>query len=342
MEITDLKRIPDLWENFVSQNRASGFLQSLAWAHFESHHFREVKGIGLLENGMLQAGAVVHRYIFHDGFDMLYIPQGPVLDYFSTSGEKLLELILQNITKLAKKSTTHIRLEPRLLKEETPNWFSKKFQKAFMNLQPRFTHVIDLTLSAEEISAQMKPKGRYNIRLAKKHGVHIHELLAPEGVDVFNTLYRETRKRQQFGVDCDAHIKLMATFLPSHMLRCFLAFHEGKPLASALTIDFGKRRTYYLGASTDEKKNLMAPSLLQYEMMLEAKQHGISEYDLWGVSKDENDRSDLWYGISRFKSQFGGKRLELIGAHDFVLNPTLYQKFIAKYEWENVSNFVEK
>ena len=87
-----------------------------------------------------------------------------------------------------------------------------------------------------------------------------------------------------------------------------------------------------MGASQEMKENIGASSILHYEILMDAKKCGIAQYDLWGVAKDEADPRDLWHGISRFKSQFGGERLELAGAYDAVMNENLYALFSGKYE----------
>jgi lipid II:glycine glycyltransferase (peptidoglycan interpeptide bridge formation enzyme) len=53
--------------------------------------------------------------------------------------------------------------------------------------------------SAEDILASMHEKGRYNIRLAQKRGVHI-EAVSPteENLDIWMNLVRETTIRDSF------------------------------------------------------------------------------------------------------------------------------------------------
>jgi len=68
-----------------------------------------------------------------------------------------------------------------------------------------------------------------------------------------------------------------------------------------------------------------------------ARQHGCSEYDLWGIPDEEEavleahftDRSDGLWGVYRFKRGFGGKMDRSVGAWQRVYNPLLFRL----YQW---------
>ena len=90
--------------------------------------------------------------------------------------------------------------------------------------------------------------------------------------------------------------------------RLFFATHEDEPLAAMLVYTFGKKYWYMLGASTNEKHNLMASYLLQWEVMRWAKGRGYAYYDMVGVPKPENlGESDSLWGVYKFKAGFGGE-----------------------------------
>jgi lipid II:glycine glycyltransferase (peptidoglycan interpeptide bridge formation enzyme) len=108
--------------------------------------------------------------------------------------------------------------------------------------------------------------------------------------------------------------------------RAFLATasHEGEILAANVMIDFGDTRTYLHGASSNVKRNFMAPYLLHWELMKDAKSRGIAFYDWWGVAPIEADANHTWAGISRFKRGFGGEEISYPGTFDCVLRPWHY------------------
>src|SRR5439155_23651932 len=92
---------------------------------------------------------------------------------------------------------SHLRIEPRWL--SLPGFVSG-FRAipplADPYLEARDTRCIDLRPSEAAILAQMKPKGRYNIGLARRHGVSIIEDTSAQGLADFQYLYEETATRQ--------------------------------------------------------------------------------------------------------------------------------------------------
>ncbi len=105
--------------------------------------------------------------------------------------------------------------------------------------------------------------------------------------------------------------------------KLFLAEYQNKIIAANIVIFFGNRATYLHGASDFEYRNLMAPYLLHWQQILEAKKGGLSEYDFWGIDEKK------WPGLTRFKKGFGGKELEYIGAWDLVFDKKLYRVYKA-------------
>ncbi len=333
------QKLRDDFEKLAKENPISGFHQSFAWAKFQQEIGWESYKIGIFssEENKLIGGAVVYEFSFSDGTSFLYIPEGPILDYENEKNLHLqwtiFEIALHSIVKInEKEKTTHIRIEPRT--KTCPEWFLSKFTKAPINLQPKHTQVIDLCPSVEEILSQMKQKGRYNVNLAAKKGVSIKKVedISTKEIDIFFNLYAQTVDRNKFdGKD--------RNFFLSYLKNCkeFSNFYQanledGAVLAAAIVINYGHRSTYMYGASSNESKELMAPYLLHFEIMKDAKNNGYKEYDLWGIHASVEDKDHDWHGITRFKKQFGGEQLDFVGAYDYVLQEDLYKNFIKKHE----------
>jgi lipid II:glycine glycyltransferase (peptidoglycan interpeptide bridge formation enzyme) len=67
----------------------------------------------------------------------------------------------------------------------------------------------------------------------------------------------------------------------------------------------------------------MAPYLLHWELMRDAKACGLRFYDWWGVAPVEAENHP-WFGISRFKRGFGGEEVGALGTFDIVAKPVVY------------------
>ena len=159
----------------------------------------------------------------------------------------------------------------------------------------------------------MKPKTRYNTRLAEKKGVTVR---AWDDIEAFHKMMLVTGGRDGFGIHSLEYYKRAYELLqPKGLGEILVAEYEGKPLAALFVARNGHRAYYLYGASTDEERNRMPTYLLQWEAMKWAKARGCEEYDLWGVPDEDevNSRSQvkvrhdgLW-GVYRFKRGFGGE-----------------------------------
>jgi lipid II:glycine glycyltransferase (peptidoglycan interpeptide bridge formation enzyme) len=202
------------------------------------------------------------------------------------------------------------------------------------NIQPPRTIVISIKDNEEQILARMKPKCRYNIRLAEKKGITIRTW---DDISAFHEMMTVTGGRDNFGVHSKEYYqRAYELFHPKGICELLVAEYEGKPLASLMVFANGNRAWYVYGASNDHERNRMPTYLLQWEAVRWAKAHGCDEYDLWGVP-DENEetleanfesRHDGLWGVYRFKRGFGGQLKRAAQALDKVYNPLLYKLYL--------------
>ena len=202
------------------------------------------------------------------------------------------------------------------------------------NIQPPRTIIIDIRGSEEDVLARMKPKTRYNTRLAEKKGVTVR---AWDDIDSFHNMMLVTGGRDGFGIHSLEYYKRAYELLhPKGLGEILVAEYEGKPLAALFVARNGHRAYYLYGASTDEERNRMPTYLLQWEAMKWAKARGCEEYDLWGVPDEDEatleanfeSRHDGLWGVYRFKRGFGGELKRAAQAMDRVYNPLLYWAYL--------------
>ncbi len=216
---------------------------------------------------------------------------------------------------------------------------SLSFIPSPQNIQPPRTIILSIRENEDQILARMKPKCRYNIRLAEKKGVTVRVW---DNISAFYDMMTVTGGRDNFGVHSKAYYqRAYELFHPKGLCELLVAEYEGNPLASLMVFANGKRAWYVYGASNDHERNRMPTYLLQWEAIRWAKTRGCEEYDLWGVP-DENEetleanfevRHDGLWGVYRFKRGFGGELKRAAQAVDRVYNPLLYwlyTKFITR------------
>ncbi|MCL2127924.1 MAG: peptidoglycan bridge formation glycyltransferase FemA/FemB family protein, partial [Treponema sp.] len=211
------------------------------------------------------------------------------------------------------------------------------FRRAAADIQAADTVLVDLAPPSQDILAAMKPKWRYNIGLAEKRGVVVNSGGA-EGVDDFYRLLAETASRDGISIHSAAYYRALFEECPagaagggaepSARLRLYTAVHGGDTLAAIAALFRGKQAVYLYGASSNNKRNLMAPYALQWRAMTDAKAAGCTSYDLFGIPPGE-DPGHPMAGLYRFKTGFGGRIVHRSGSWDYPCKPALYALFRA-------------
>ncbi|MFH2104837.1 MAG: peptidoglycan bridge formation glycyltransferase FemA/FemB family protein, partial [Parcubacteria group bacterium] len=69
---------------------------------------------------------------------------------------------------------------------------------------------------------------------------------------------------------------------------------------------------------------LMAPHLLQWEAIKEAKKRDLQYYDFGGIAPADANKNHPWSGITRFKRGFGGEEQNWVGALELAYRPGWY------------------
>ncbi len=306
------------------------FLQSPEWARFQETNGREAVQTESGAYGFVHTLPIVGSYLYFPRF-----PGGNISDAQS---------ILKSLVLLAQqKKLGWIRVEPETEEivhvcEHVISLWRENEQirliKAPHDMQPRETFVVDISKSEEEILAQMKAKTRYNVRLAEKKGVRIFMTREKKYQDIFLTLIEATAKRQNILPHPKSYYEKMIAVFPAEKLMLFVAEYEGVVLAANLVLFAGDTATYLHGGTSDAHREVMAPVLLQWEQMREAKRRGCVWYDFGGVSvsaeiNSHQSKIAAWEGITRFKLGFSPDTIPTTfpGCYDMVVDQKRYELY---------------
>jgi lipid II:glycine glycyltransferase (peptidoglycan interpeptide bridge formation enzyme) len=220
-------------------------------------------------------------------------------------------------------------------------------------LQPARTIVLDLDKSEDDLLKAMKPKTRYNLRLAGRRGVVVRRAGTLDDLRAFYNLLEVTGERDEFGIHTFPYYEQMWKVFGPHAdnsALVLLAEHPDEqeraagPIAGLLALKFGREAIYMYGASANRGREHMPTYLLQWEAIRWAREQGCAVYDFWGIpdapaeegeegggeaakSSDSvspvNTRSGM-RGVYWFKKGFGGREIEYPGAYDYVYNRVGY------------------
>ena len=333
-------------------DNAASFLQSGFWGAFKARFGWEAlsfkvswKGCEVNSPLTVQPLLVLRRSMAAGfpggrGPSLAYIPWGPELPscYANDSAGELRGTAIKELALALRDflpgDTVFIRFDPPWYSEgadtAAPS-LPPPFIRSGADIQPPDTVLIDLAQSMDLIFEQMKPKWRYNARLALKKGVTVRRAAAEE-TGVFYKLLKETALRDGIAIHNLEYYQTLisdSSSLISHSqthVNLYLAEHEGDVLAGIVTLFRGREGVYLYGASSDKKRNLMAPYALQVKAMEDAKAYGCGVYDLFGIPPD-NDSSHPMAGLYQFKTGFGGKIIHRPGSWDYPCRPFIYSLF---------------
>lgn len=208
---------------------------------------------------------------------------------------------------------------------------TQNFFKSFEHMQPENTWILELQKDEEALLAQMSMRCRYNVRLAQKSGVIVESASFDDKMlDGFYQLYLLTGKRHGITFRSSAYFKNFLEILSkdsyARIYTATVEKDEKKLLSAGIVVYSGRKAIYMFGASSNELRNLKAPNLLVWQMMLDAKKAGFQEFDFFGIAPDD-DPKHPWAGITSFKKQFGGHQVDILGSFDLVLRPLEYKMF---------------
>ncbi len=334
-------------------DKAHSFLQSDFWSCFKGEHGWTSHRFDLtLDNSSQSSSLLVLVRRIPGGSCFGYVPHGPELDVHHNDRAFLLAELSEKLRPFLPRRCFFIRYDPPWYNLETmpveegavPSHYvdavrplvGRPLRRAIADVQPPDTVFVDLRPDEDAILASMKPKWRYNVRLAVKKGVMV-EKAGMEAIHEFYGLYRATSRRDRIVLHPESYYMRLFSLAQEHRMagmegtpdiRLWMAYHEGQSLAAIITLFLGTDAVYLYGASSNEKRNLMPAYALQWEAMRAAKTAGCTRYDLFGIPPND-DPSHPMSGLYKFKTGFGGTIAHRAGSWDYPLQAPGYFFFRA-------------
>jgi len=328
VKLTDSDKLR--YDEFVSTRNGS-FLQSWDWGEWQNqggkipHRF-----FVQADNDIMLAAQVLEHTVPRFGWKYLYIPYGPVfMDLLANDkNDGILRTLLDGL-RTQFPEALFIRLEPTY--DITYVLPAASYpMKPTKHIQPGKTLVVDLSKNDEELLAAMHPKTRYNIKVAQKNDVQILAIklqdAGTQDLERCINLIQETAKRQHYRNHSNKYFVDLFNFLKNQsnddslQAQIYFAVYQHTPIVTGVMIDFGQTRMYLYGGSGDQYRNMMAPYLMHWQAMTDAKNQGLKYYDLGGSETADAKEQ----GFTRFKLGFGGQQVDYPPAVDLVSRGALY------------------
>ncbi|MCL1814794.1 MAG: peptidoglycan bridge formation glycyltransferase FemA/FemB family protein [Treponema sp.] len=325
---------------------AASFLQSDFWGSFKArfgwkpYPFKAEWETTAGNKECLPLLVLYRRLSFGIGF--AYVPWGPELPagYDTEASQKAAAELAETLRTFIPKNAAFIRFDfPWLINNSNledcnnhelhkPSQTGKRsFSRADADVQPPDSVLVDLLPDEKTILGAMKPKWRYNIGLAGKKGVSVRCVAASDiplesgagDLASYYSIYKETAERDGISIHGLEYYRILFEEAEKHGVdaRLYIASNEGEDIAGIVTLFRGREAVYLYGASSNHKRNLMAPYALQWKAMQDAKASGCCCYDMFGIppKPPEDDPDHPMAGLYRFKTGFIGDAQDQHAGH---------------------------
>lgn len=330
---------PAAWDALIAPLPHSHLLQSWAWGDFKSRTGWQARRLSWTTPTGPAAAAQTLTRTLGRVLKVLYVPKGPLLDWADAAQRAAVLDALQALAR--RERAIFIKIDPDVPVsvgppgEERPQATGQALQTDLAargwvfspdQIQFRNTVLLDLRPDEAGLLAAMKPKTRYNLRLAERKGVSVRAGSAAD-LDLLYRLYAETAVRDGFAIrPADYYREAWGRFMAAGQAQPFVAEVAGEAVGALIVFKFAATALYMYGMSRDAHRDKMPNHLLQWHALQWAKAHGCTTYDFWGAPNEFVESDPLW-GVWKFKEGFGGEVVRTLGAWDYAPSPLLYRLY---------------
>ena len=190
------------------------------------------------------------------------------------------------------------------------------------------TIILDLTKDEDQLLAEMKKRGRRDVRKALRDETMVAADETARALEVFPELYQllvETGERDSFGISPRLTYEQMLSSLGPEHCRLYTVRREGRPLCWGIVTTTPTQATYYYAASSAEGRKSLAPDMLVWSMMCMLRDAGKRSFDMMGI---DSERAPQLAGVRGFKTKFTERITEVPGAWDYPIYPLYYRGLV--------------
>ena len=319
------------WDAFVADGRPGSYLQLAGWARVKAvngwTHERIVSGVdhpsisgapSPPDAASVVGAQVLLRRPRPLPWTFAYAPRGPVTAAWTT--DTIAAFTDACRAALPSHRVSHLRIDPELERDagiDEGGALRRSFRAAGWRpatpIQPNATRIIDLAPDEETLYGDLRKKWRQYVNKARTAGITVSDAEG-DAIPEFYRVYRETADRAGFLIRTEqAYRDIWEAFRPTGNARLLFARRpDGTALATLFLVRSGTRVVEPYGGMTAEGGESRANYLLKWEAIRSSREQGATSYDLWGLATG---------GIAHFKTGFGGREVQYIGAWDLVLDP---------------------
>lgn len=330
LELKEIKE-KNIWNNFIIDSNFEfySFLQSWEWWDFQELLNKKIFRYWIFEkNKLIWVFQIIE--VNAKRWKYFLIPHWPLIlwDFFKNFSE-----ILSKLKEIAKKEKViFIRINSTNLntKENYKNFKNLWFINAPMHEHAEDTHLLNLSLTEDELLNNIKKKDRYYINRAIKEWVEIRKDNKNDHVEELIKMHINHSERDNWKHKYSAfsreYIENLYKVFWENIITISASF-DWKIESILMTIKFWKTCVYYIAASDIKNPKFSPNYLCQWEAIKNAKNSWATIYNFWWVSPDDNPKHPIAW-VTQFKRKFAWYDYSLLHAQDLVLSPKYYLNWL--------------
>ena len=321
------------WNSFVNENDFSfySFLQSWEWWEVQKDLWKDIVRFWIFDQNT-QIWSMLCIKIRAKRGNYIFIPHGPLvidtMDFYNVFHDVLPELIklwLKEWFDFIRCNSSQINT-----KINQKNFLNLWFRDAPMHEHVEDTHLLDITISEEDLLSNMKKWDRYYINRAIKEWVIIEIGNSKKQRDILTIMHTKHSNRQNGKATYSGFSEKFIDSIYKNFwdaITTISASHEWQVESILMTIRFWKMCVYYIAASDIKHPKFSPNYLCQWEAIKKAKSDWCSVYNFWWVSPDDNPNHPI-AGVTKFKRKFAGSDYSLLHAQDYVLSNKYWLNYL--------------
>ena len=325
---------PDRWDRFVETSDPGSYLQLSGWAAVKAANgwsahrlLADPDGAGgpVIETpGASPVDRIGAQILVRRPRPMpwafAYAPRGPVATAWTAEAIQRFSVRVRDSLPGLAGRVSHLRIDPGIEAEGPldPDGALRRALRAAgwrpaSPIQPNATRIVDLRADEATLWSDLRKKWRQYVNKARTAGITVSDA-GGDAVAEFYRIYRETADRAGFLIRTEqAYRDIWEAFAPTGNARLLFARRpDGEAVATLFLVRSGTRVVEPYGGMTVDGGESRANYLLKWEAIRTSREQGATSYDLWGLATG---------GIAHFKTGFGGREVQYIGAWDLVLDP---------------------
>lgn len=255
------------------------------------------------------------------GVAVAWAPGGPVLqfpgghDIDACDLPGLIAALKQQAPRILARFDSYIPREPHLAYA-----LNRTLARPCTRLSSGFSITFDLSQPGGSFADGIRSKHRYYVRKADAAGIRWEDDCSERGSQALVSLHREMAESKGLAARpmTAEHCTALHEALDGGMT-IFTGYIGERPVASCLTLDFGKKSFYYIAASGKDGRTIGASYAMIPRLVEALRAKDIEHLDFGGIAPASPQAA----GVDHFKKGFGGRIVEYLGEWEWSSTPLL-------------------